>query len=696
MVLSKNGHGDNNRKKRKSKLPFFLLASVVCIQGAATTFAASNSALDPQAAPYGYYVDVYKNNTKDNMTPESNPSIGVLSRFHDLWTPGTSWDNGTVLNSDIHNHNIDTVISITKNRTAEEGKNAYLDDRRHQSYSVISGLGTYADNFKALANAGTTIPDEIPADATTVKYDDGGNSNGRWADEDSELGSMVKLVNTLRGSAATTSPAKAYYKYKRPFRWSDEVSVVPALVPAKNSDPTNDGGFPSGHTNAAYLAAYALAYSVPEKYEELMTRASELGNSRIAAGMHSPLDVIGGRVMATATAAAILNDPANESLKEAAYTQAHEVLLTQEGTSENYEANKAKYTERLTYGFKQTGDTTKEMTVPKGAEVLLESRFPYLDDTQRRWILFTTGLPSGYPVLDDGEGWGRLNLFAAAGGYEAFETDVTVTMDRSLGGFNASDSWKNNISGSGKLTKLGSGTLTLSGDNSYTGGTVIEQGSLVAESSTAFGHGKVVNSGGTLNETVSSSFKIGDDFAQSETGTLELSIGSNEEVMTIDGEATFGGTLILNFLEGYVPSEDTPIITYDTLANDSSFSTIEINGLPDTFKAIYDEQAFRVVNTASNETDQEPDETPSVPTETVNPDNTDNSDNPNSNNTSYKTEVDNERYNSDDSAKKESNTVKNPKTGDDTNLISYVVLLAGSVLTAGFVFLRRKLKRVDN
>lgn len=73
------------------------------------------------------------------------------------------------------------------------------------------------------------------------------------------------------------------------------------------------------------------------------------------------------------------------------------------------------------------------MTVPKGAEVLLETRQPYLDSTQRRWVLATTGLPSGYPVLDDAEGWGRLNLFSAADGYGAFVNNVTVNMDASKG-----------------------------------------------------------------------------------------------------------------------------------------------------------------------------------------------------------------------------------------------------------------------
>lgn len=164
-----------------------------------------------------------------------------------------------------------------------------------------------------------------------------------------------------------------------------------------------------------------------------MTRASEMGNNRVVAGMHSPLDVMGGRVTAMAFAAGALTDPDNMALKQAAYTQAHEVLLTQTGTAEDrftdYAKNKAQYTQRLTYGFPQIHSTTEPAVAPKGAEVLLETRLPYLTADQRRAVLVTTALPSGYPLLDDPEGWGRLNLFAAADGYGAFAEHVTVAMD---------------------------------------------------------------------------------------------------------------------------------------------------------------------------------------------------------------------------------------------------------------------------
>ena len=91
------------------------------------------------------------------------------------------------------------------------------------------------------------------------------------------------------------------------------MKILPTLIPAKKSDAqaNSDGGFPSGHTNAAYVSAIGLAYAAPERFQEILTRASELGNDRIRAGMHSPLDVMGGRTMATAVATATLYNQDN-------------------------------------------------------------------------------------------------------------------------------------------------------------------------------------------------------------------------------------------------------------------------------------------------------------------------------------------------------------------------------------------------
>ena len=69
--------------------------------------------------------------------------------------------------------------------------------------------------------------------------------------------------------------------------------------------------------------------------------------------------------------------------------------------------------------------------------------------------------------------------------------------------FNRSDaqSYSGVVSGSGSVTKTGAGTLTLSKANTYTGGTVLQQGVLRINQAAAIGTGKLTFQGGTLSST---------------------------------------------------------------------------------------------------------------------------------------------------------------------------------------------------
>lgn len=582
----------------------------------------------PVASNVAAYVDNGATNVRGDAchaTVDTNAGVRVVSGFLDIWTPrsllvdagqtaaangtcaaitASDWSgipgsatDGVVKNATVHAANIAYVETATAARTADQELVAYLDDRRAKGYSVSDGMGPLTSAWRTGAQQTTTIT-SIAADASTVKYDDSGNNLGVGSASNTNLGLAVDFIAAMSGDGST-EPAKRFFKYGRPWRWSSKVVVAPSLVPAKGTTPTTDGGFISGHTAEGWRDALAMAYLVPERYQEMLTRAMELGENRILAGMHSPLDVIGGRIQGTAVVAYNLNKAANASLKTTAVTQAHNWLQTQAGVSSSadlntyahaattssdrfadYATNKANFTKRLTYGFPQIASANAAAVVPKGAEVLLETRLPYLSADQRRVVLMTTAIASGYPVMDDAEGWGRLNLFAAADGYGAFNGDVTVTMDASQGGFNAADSWKNNISGAGLLTKKGSGTLTLAGANTWTGGSVVSAGTLTGVSTTAFGKGDVYVSGGTVKIAAPSTLTIAGKYSQLANGNLELALGNGSRGrLAVSGAMTLvGGALNISFANGYQPAlgDTINLITAGSVAG--KFSSISMPG----------------------------------------------------------------------------------------------------------------------
>jgi autotransporter-associated beta strand protein len=505
---------------------------------------AAGMAVPPMDVPFAQakelplaFVDNYRTNVSANRTVDTNAAVRALAGMQRIWETGTTWNNGRVRDAAMLRANVRHVVAVTHARTMAEAKRAFIFDRQHQSYAAIGGLGPLADLYRTGAKAVTSItsaPDGTPPSTIDEVIPPGapaGAALGAGA-EDSDLGLVARLVDTVRGPYASGNPSKYAYQYPRPWRltadsrvvdtgrvdafgfpvYESEVVVAPQLSRQRSMSPPDDAGYPSGHTNAFHLACLALAYAIPERFQELVARAYDLADTRIVAGMHSPLDVIGGRILGTALAAATLADPANATLKSAAREQALRYFTAKTGTTADtlYDrahvgpdeygsrpANAKIVASHSTYGLPGSPARTP-MTVPKGAEALLETRLPYLDAAQRREVLRTTAFPAGNPLMDGPEQWGRLNLFAAADGYGAFDADVRVTMDAGQGGFCANDSWRNDISGGGGLAKAGGGTLTLTGANCYHGGTRVEAGTLVAASPSALGTGAVDVLGGAL------------------------------------------------------------------------------------------------------------------------------------------------------------------------------------------------------
>lgn len=143
------------------------------------------------------------------------------------------------------------------------------------------------------------------------------------------------------------------------------------------------------------------------------------------------------------------------------------------------------------YG-KKTGTSMAAPHVT-GALALVAERFNYMDNVQVRDTLLTTSTDLGEEGVDITYGWGKVDLKAAMQGPGAFLRDFDVTLPHGL-----IDTWSNNVTNGllytgrgqdrGALVKRGSGSLILSGDNSFDGFS-LHDGQLVLSGLNAFGEG---------------------------------------------------------------------------------------------------------------------------------------------------------------------------------------------------------------
>ncbi len=315
-----------------------------------------------------------------------------------------------------------------------------------------------------------------------------------------------------------------------------------------NYETITGSSFPSGHTWNGFRQAVTLAILFPEKGGEIFARAIEYGESRVIVGAHFGTDTIASRVGNYHTMAQLLADDdiaktfvnlARETRAEIAYECNMDVRSCLEQNSQSLVLDpnsNAGY-----YNKKDPAEAPRVTPdeIPDLAAYLLRLRFPYLTNDQWKGILASTAYPSnslaGWNIVDGDPDtyWGLINLPDAYNGPSYFYNDFIVNQDSSkseydISGFSSWDTWKNNISGNGRLIKMGDGTLNLSGNNDFAG-VDVNDGHLIISGTSQFQNESTVNSNGVLMITgaLNSDIKVNG-------GILDFINGSSNATVTVD------------------------------------------------------------------------------------------------------------------------------------------------------------------
>jgi autotransporter-associated beta strand protein len=127
--------------------------------------------------------------------------------------------------------------------------------------------------------------------------------------------------------------------------------------------------------------------------------------------------------------------------------------------------------------------------------------------------------------------------------------------------------------------------LTLSGDNSFSGGAEVRGGTLVAASATALGSGDVeVLGGATLATRSDDTVRIGGDLTLGAGSILDLGLGfAGDALLDVAGHLSFGGLLSISFLDGFLGVGLYDLIDFDSFSG--AFSGFAFNGLSPSFAA---------------------------------------------------------------------------------------------------------------
>ena len=149
--------------------------------------------------------------------------------------------------------------------------------------------GTTNGTSTAVAPAGYTLPT---------------STNGVYPN------TSTSVLDTAYGVSITQTQQNIYGD-TRPVQAAPSLfnQYDPAALTGLNSNPA----FPSGHTTYAFTDSILIGMMVPQFYQSMLLSGSEYGNSRIALGVHYPLDIIASRAFVQYNLAQLLNATSTSS-----------------------------------------------------------------------------------------------------------------------------------------------------------------------------------------------------------------------------------------------------------------------------------------------------------------------------------------------------------------------------------------------
>lgn len=227
----------------------------------------------------------------------SNPDwLALLSDYEkNYWqAPADAEHGGKVLDADTMKLDEDLAVAIN-----------------HKAAENLDKDGLNAQRKRALVDSDLQAEETMP-DAL-------GPVLGKYMSEGLKSGKLNAVADIFSFNVASTYASKRAAMHPRPYLnraessygGTNDLAGLPATLDIKQSPSwlehvpgysnlQKNSSYPSGHTTGAYSWGIALAGMIPELAPQIMARTSEAGNNRIVLGVHYPLDIMGGRIGASA------------------------------------------------------------------------------------------------------------------------------------------------------------------------------------------------------------------------------------------------------------------------------------------------------------------------------------------------------------------------------------------------------------